>query len=154
MDAGRGYGSGRIAVKEKKGPLPPSGVGVRTGRMTRAPVLLVLLAACAVRSPRIPWAGGLDPFLAAHPLAAGQNIRADEIGRTATASYHVVQVRGSETPHRHVTHDLTVFVLRGRGVLARGPEQLQLAAGDSAVVPRGQPHRFANGGHGSAVAKR
>ena|ERR1051325_9311836 len=112
----------------------------------------VLFAACATRPPRIPWAGGLDAFLGAHPLAPGQNIRADEVGRTATASYHVVQVRGSETAHRHVTHDLTVFVLRGHGTLARGVEQLELAAGDSAVVPRGQPHRFANGGYGSAVA--
>ena len=121
--------------------------------MTRAvPVLLVLLAACAARAPRIPWAGGLDAFLVAHPLGPGQNIRADEVGRTATASYHVVQVRGSETPHRHVAHDLTVFVLRGRGTLARGPEHLDLRAGDAAVVPRGEPHRFANGGRGSAVA--
>ena len=121
--------------------------------MSRRPMLFaVLFAACAARSSRIPWAGDLDAFVAAHPLAPGQNIRADEVGRTATASYHVVQVRGSETPHRHVAHDLTVFVLRGRGTLARGPEHLELAAGDAAVVPRGQPHRFANGGHGSAVA--
>jgi hypothetical protein len=30
-------------------------------------------------------------------LADGQNIRVDEIGRTASASYHVAQVRGAES---------------------------------------------------------
>ena len=115
-------------------------------------MLAVLVAGCGARAPRLPWVGGLDAFLAAHPLASGQNIRADEIGRTATASYHVVQVRGSETAHRHVTHDLTVFVLRGRGTLVRRSDHVALAAGDAAVVPHGEPHRFANGGRGGAVA--
>jgi mannose-6-phosphate isomerase-like protein (cupin superfamily) len=133
--------------------LPPPGGAGEKGSVSRAPLLLALFAgACAARSPRIPWAGGLDAFLAEHPLATGQNIRADEVGRTETASYHVVQVRGGETPHRHLTHDLTVLVLRGHGTLTRGSEQVELTAGDAAVVPRAAPHRFANGGRGSAVA--
>jgi hypothetical protein len=40
--------------------------------------------------------GGIDAFLAAHPLADGQALRADEIARTPGASYHLVQVRGAE----------------------------------------------------------
>ena len=61
---------------------------------------------------------GLDAFLAAHPLAAGQPLRADEIARAPGAGYHLVQVRGAESPHRHRAHDLAVFVLRGEGMLA------------------------------------
>src|SRR5205814_5559824 len=95
---------------------------------------------------------GLDEFLAAHPLADGQTIRADEVGRTASASYHLVQVRGSESPHRHAAHDLTVFVLRGRGTLTLGEGRRALAAGDAAAIPRGAVHWFANGGPPAALA--
>ena len=117
---------------------------------------MLLVAACrATRSPRLPYtsgSGGLDAFLAAHPLATQQGIRADEIGRTATASYHVVQVRSAETPHRHATHDLTVVVLRGQGTLTREAQAVRLGAGDAAVIPRGEVHWFANGGSAPAVA--
>ena len=85
--------------------------------------------------------------------AAGQDIRVDEIGRTATASYHVVQVQGRERPHLHATHDLTVVVLRGRGVLRRDASApVALAAGDAVVIPRGVGHWFSREGTGLAVA--
>ena len=117
--------------------------------------VVALAAACTTRTPRVPFGaldGGVDAFLAAHPLAAQQAIRADEVGRTTTASYHVVQVRGAESPHRHATHDLTVLVLRGAGTLTRDSGGVALRAGDAAVVPRGAMHWFANGGGEAAVA--
>ena len=126
--------------------------GVRGRRI--AVVLAAGLAACAARAPRVAvgsLAAGLDEFLATHPLAAGQAIRADEVGRTASASYHLVQVRGSESPHRHVAHDLTVFVLRGRGTLTLGHTHIRLRAGDAVLIPRGTPHGFVNEGRGRAV---
>ena len=127
--------------------------GVRLRRRSGAAALALVLAACGARSPRLPYAGAdLDAFLAAHPLAAQQSIRLDEIGRTATASYHVVQVRGAETPHRHATHDLTVVVLRGRGTFNREGRAMSLRAGDAVVIPRGEAHWFANGGRGAAVS--
>ena len=106
----------------------------------------VVLAGCAARMPRVtpgPLAGGLGPFLASHPLAAGQAIRADEVGRTAGASYHLVQACGSERPHRHATHDLTAVVLQGRGALVQESGRTPMAPGDAAVVPRGTTHWFA-----------
>jgi quercetin dioxygenase-like cupin family protein len=124
-------------------------------RIVASIVLAGLAVGCAGRSPHVPFgplAGGLDRFLAAHPLAAGQDIRTDEIGRTASTSYHVVQVRGAERPHRHATHDLTVVVLRGRGTLTLGERRLALAAGDAAVVARGEAHWFARDGREVAVA--
>jgi quercetin dioxygenase-like cupin family protein len=122
---------------------------------TRAVCLVALLVGCAARAPRItlaPLAGGLDAFLAAHLPAEGQSIRIDEVGRTAGASYHLVQVRGSEAPHRHLAHDLTILVLRGGGTLTLAGRATDLRAGDAAVVPRGEVHWFARRGHAPAVS--
>jgi len=109
---------------------------------------------CAARVPEVaigPLADGLDPFLAAHP-PADANIRADPVARTETASYHVVQVRDREMPHRHAAHDLTVFVLRGRGTLVLEHARIPLRAGDAVLIPRGTAHWFVNEGRGRAVA--
>jgi mannose-6-phosphate isomerase-like protein (cupin superfamily) len=124
-----------------------------TARRLVAAALLV--AGCATRAPRVPYglvSEGIEPFLASHPLAAGQELRVDEVGRTPSASYHLAQVRGSEHPHRHLRHDLTVVVLEGGGTLTLGDQRLRLAAGDVAVVPRGVVHWFANTGRGRALA--
>ena len=112
-------------------PLTPSARGKATLERPVTLALALALAACAPRPPRVAvgeLAAGLEDFLAAHPLAADQDIRADEVSRTASASYHLVQVRGSERPHRHAAHDLTVFVLRGRGTLALGEVRRALEA--------------------------
>jgi quercetin dioxygenase-like cupin family protein len=122
---------------------------------TKVVLLGMLLAGCTARAPRVAvdaLDAGLAPFLAAHPLAAGQNIRADEVSRSAGASYHLVQVRGGESPHRHMTHDLTVFVLRGEGTLNLETRRVALAAGDAAVVPHGTVHWFVNHARDAALA--
>lgn len=118
-------------------------------------LVLALLVGCASNAPRVafgPLTDGLDAFLAGHAAEKGRSIRVDEVGRTATASYHLAQVGGSEAPHRHGTYDLTVFVLRGRGTLTLGGKALPLRAGDVAVIPRGQVHWFAPAGRASAVS--
>ena len=117
--------------------------------------LLVTAACTPPRTPHVtlaPLAPGLDAFIAAHPIPADQPLRVDEVGRGAAASYHLVQVRGAEVPHRHAKHDLTVFVLRGHGVLTLKEAQIPLGAGDAAVIMRGEPHWFANDGREPAVA--
>jgi quercetin dioxygenase-like cupin family protein len=118
-------------------------------------LLLVVAAACGPRLPRVTYgllSEGVAPFVASHPIPGDQELRVDEIGRTPSASYHLAQVRGAERPHRHMRHDLTVAVLRGRGELALGDQRVALAAGDVAVVPRGVVHWFRNTGQGSALA--
>jgi quercetin dioxygenase-like cupin family protein len=118
-------------------------------------VALMAVAGCAPRTPHVtlaPLAPGLDAFIVAHPIPADQPLRVDEVGRGAAASYHLVQVRSTEVPHRHAKHDLTVFVLRGHGILTLKDVQIPLGAGDAAVIMRGEPHWFANDGREPAVA--
>jgi mannose-6-phosphate isomerase-like protein (cupin superfamily) len=95
---------------------------------------------------------GLEAFLTSHPLATGQPLRADEVGRTPAASWHVVQVGTAETPHRHRLHDLAVVVLRGEGVLTLDGRSVLLRAGDAALVARDRVHWFARRGPETAVA--
>lgn len=120
-----------------------------------AATVVLATSACAPRTARLdvgPLAAGLEPFVAAHPLPAAGGIRADEVARTPSASWHVVQVRGSETPHRHVDHDITVLVLRGQGTLTLDGVARPMRTGDAALVPRGRPHWFASTGAATAIA--
>ena len=128
-------------------------VGWTRGRGRRVAVYSSPRSSWGARVPEVaigPLADGLDAFLAAH-VPADENIRADRVARTETASYHVVQVRDREAPHRHAAHDLTVFVLRGRGTLTLGHTHIRLRAGDAVLIPRGTPHGFVNEGRGRAV---
>jgi quercetin dioxygenase-like cupin family protein len=116
---------------------------------------LVGAAACARRPAPIvagAFPNGLDGFLRAHPVAAGQPLRADEVARTGAATWHVVQVATGESPHRHRTHDLTVLVLQGEGILTLDGARIAMRAGDAAVVPRDRPHWFTRRGAVPAVA--
>jgi mannose-6-phosphate isomerase-like protein (cupin superfamily) len=144
----------RVAIA----PRPrPGAQRVMTARMRRGLLLLAgsLVASACTRRPTPVVAGaipeGLDAFLATHPLAAGQPVRADEIGRSTAASWHIVQIAGSETPHRHRLHDLSVFLLRGEGVLTLDGRRIPLRAGDASLVARDHPHWFAHTGPGTSV---
>src|SRR5579884_4229182 len=116
--------------------------------LRHAPLLLVLLAAVGACAPRRPPAvvglleDGVAAFAAQHPLAAGEAMRVDEVARTPAASYHVVQARGAESPHRHLVHDLTVHVLSGGGVLVLARRRVTLRAGDVVLIARGVTHCF------------
>lgn len=116
--------------------------------------LALLLGACArPQTPLVAGAlpDGLDTFLASHPLSPGQTLRNDRIDRTRAASWHVIQVRATEAPHRHRAHDLTVLVLRGAGVLTLDGHTTPMRAGDAAVIPRDRVHWFAQSGDEPAV---
>ncbi len=75
-----------------------------------------------------------------------------ELGRTAWVSEHLAVVREAETPHYHRFHDITVFVLRGEGVMDLEGKRFTMRAGDVAHVYRGVRHFFRNTGKDAAVA--
>ncbi len=68
------------------------------------------------------------------------------------ASYHLVQVRTAEKPHRHDNHDLAVFVKSGHGAMHLGREVFNVSAGSVIFVRRTTPHYFQNLGSEPAVA--
>jgi len=129
--------------------------------VTRASILvgiLLVLAGCGQRPRALldpafaPQAFDIDAWIAAHPLALGQNIQATPLRRSTSSSTLIVQVRDRETPHVHATHDLVVTLLRGCGTFHLGERVLPMRAGDVAVVPMGTPHFFVNEGHAPSVA--
>jgi quercetin dioxygenase-like cupin family protein len=117
--------------------------------------LSIVVAACGVRraeviTPEGAWS--LDDLLRQHPIQPGANIRADLIARTAGASVHLAQIRGGETPHRHMGHDLTVTLMRGSGRATIDGVVRPVVAGDVVVIPRGVAHFFVNVGGDVAVS--
>jgi quercetin dioxygenase-like cupin family protein len=116
-------------------------------RRTLLVPLLLGLQACPQAGPQVTIGAlrhGVEPYLADHPLEPGAEIRVDRVTRTTGASVHVVQLAGSERPHRHEQHDLFVHVLRGRGILTLASERISMRAGDVVAIERGVAHWFAS----------
>lgn len=111
--------------------------------------LAAVAAGCAA-APRVRLPGqgdvGLDELLARHPIAAEAPLLPVLLQKNETQSFHLVQIRTREMPHRHLEHDLAVTVLRGEGVLHVGERSLPMQPGDVAVVQRGEAHWFENRG--------
>ena len=68
------------------------------------------------------------------------------------SSTHVVQIRGSEKPHRHEFHDSTVFIQSGTGRMFLGKSSFRVGPGAIIFIPHGVEHYFVNGGAEPAVA--
>ena len=83
----------------------------------------------------------LKKILAENPLAPGDNIKVTHLGRSASASQHVVQIRDREFLHVHKIHDATVAMLRGQGYLILDHQRINLEAGDVMHIPRGVPRQ-------------
>jgi quercetin dioxygenase-like cupin family protein len=86
----------------------------------------------------------LDKILADNPLPPGENIKVVNLGRSQSASQHVVQIRDREVPHMHKLHDATVTMMRGEGYLMLGKNRINLKTGDIIHIPRGAPHYYVN----------
>ncbi len=86
----------------------------------------------------------LEKILADNALASGENIKVANLGRSASASQHVVQIRDREVLHVHKLHDATVTMMRGQGYLVLDNKRLNLKAGDIVHVQRGVAHQYVN----------
>ena len=119
---------------------------------------LGLLSAC-VAGPRFYLQYGdeyretdLEEILADNPLAPGGNIKVANLGRSASASQHIVQIRYREILHVHKLHDGTVTLLRGHGYLLLADKRINLQAGDIIHIPRGVAHQYVNDASEPTVA--
>tara|TARA_B100001971_G_C18247272_1_gene575292 strand:- start:349 stop:771 length:423 start_codon:yes stop_codon:yes gene_type:complete len=66
---------------------------------------------------------------------AVKNLRA-----TAEASFHLVRLKGAESPHIHDRHDLTVFILSGTSTVNFKDHAISMGPGDLIKIPRGVLH--------------
>ncbi len=94
----------------------------------------------------------LEKILADNPLAPGENIRVANLGRSASSSQHIVQIRDREILHVHKLHDGTVIILRGQGYLVLAGKRIDVKAGDIIHIPRGVAHQYVNGADEPTVA--
>lgn len=118
--------------------------------VNRSWLAILLLSAC-VSGPHFYLQYGneyrevdLERILADNPFAAGENIKVANLGRSASASQHVVQIRDREVLHVHNIHDATVTMMRGQGYLFLADKRVNLKAGDVVHVQRGVPHQYVN----------
>src|SRR5512134_4163233 len=72
----------------------------------------------------------LEQLLEQNKPAPNENIKVVPLFRNARSSNILVQVRDREPLHRHVDSDITVFLLRGEGVMRLGKETRPVKAGD------------------------
>ena len=86
----------------------------------------------------------LEKILADNPLGPADNIKVANLGRSASASQHVVQIRDREFLHVHKIHDATVTMLRGQGYLVLDKRRVNLKIGDVIHIPRGIAHQYVN----------
>lgn len=94
----------------------------------------------------------LEKILADNPLAPGENIKVANLGRSASASQHIVQIRDREILHVHKLHDGTVTMLRGQGYLLLAGQRIDVKVGDVIHIPRGVAHQYINGDGEPTVA--
>ena len=125
------------------------------GRCCSLILLGVALSACAIAGK---WVGGegaprdLDVLLRQNRIADGENIKAVRVIRNEHVEQLLVQVRDREPLHYHADSDLTVIMLRGKGVIRIGANETPIRAGDVVHVPRRVVHAYINDGPEVGVA--
>jgi mannose-6-phosphate isomerase-like protein (cupin superfamily) len=119
---------------------------------------LALVVGCAAEKPNprliLRYENGLDvrDLNSLLQKAGPGPVAVIELGRTAWVSHYLAVVREGETPHYHRFHDVSMFVLRGEGVLDLEGKRFTMRSGDVAQIQRGVRHFFRNTGSDPAVA--
>jgi quercetin dioxygenase-like cupin family protein len=79
-----------------------------------------------------------------NPVGKDENIKVTPLFKNEDSSHFIIQIRDREKPHIHETHDLTVVVKKGKGILHLGKDTLPMRKGDIAFIPKGAVHYFVN----------
>src|SRR5882724_10954600 len=86
-------------------------------------IAVAFVAACSSRSSQLVWRGrGDGKVMSVETAVTGlpqvsSGERAGPWGSAEDASFQLIEAETAERPHVHDHHDLTVVMLRGRGVL-------------------------------------
>ncbi|OGV98958.1 MAG: hypothetical protein A3I04_05600 [Nitrospinae bacterium RIFCSPLOWO2_02_FULL_39_110] len=91
-------------------------------------------------------------ILRENPADKNENIKVTPLFKNKDGSHFIIQIKDREKPHIHETHDLTVIVKKGKGILNLGADKLSMQGGDIAFIPRGTLHYFVNTGREPAIA--
>lgn len=120
----------------------------------RWPWIVLLLCGCTPRTNLVlpERSVSASTFIAATPLAEGENIGRRVIAHGENSSLFLVRIRDREKAHRHTRYDLGVLIVEGHGTLWLDGEARPMRVGDFAFVARGTPHYFVNEGATPAAA--
>ncbi|MDP6529955.1 MAG: cupin domain-containing protein [Gemmatimonadota bacterium] len=105
------------------------------GAMTLAGMWLAGRMASSRGSAPVAWHA--DPGV---PAEAHANITARPVGAHRTADCTHLMIASEVAAHLHRTHDETVVILAGSGVMRLGEETLSVGPGSILLIPRGTVH--------------
>lgn len=88
----------------------------------------------------------------ARHLRGTKPIEARELCALPNVAVQLVRIVGAEQPHRHLDHDLVVFLVEGRGSMFLGHDTHAIEAGDIVAIEKGTEHAFRNAARGGTVA--
>jgi mannose-6-phosphate isomerase-like protein (cupin superfamily) len=106
-------------------------------------LLAFTLVSCAASSGRIISPQGISELAWTDKEKAAPSA-ARLLHSTKEASYHLIRIQGAEELHAHDRHDLTVFMLSGKGVMTYGGQEYSMTAGDVVEIPKGVAHKAVN----------
>ncbi len=107
--------------------------------MTSTVFSFFVLSGCAGTN-RILTPDGLRPEVAWTDEEKSKTLAINNLKESPEASYHLIRLAGAEKPHTHDTHDLTVFILKGKAEMHLGEHKAFVEKGDVMEIPRGTLH--------------
>lgn len=74
------------------------------------------------------------------PDAEFDNIHVQRLAGDAGASVFVIWIKSGVRKHKHAEHSETVHILKGKGSMQLGDQNLEIRKGDIIFIPEGTPH--------------
>lgn len=123
------------------------------------PLIFIFFTGCACPKGKIysyneggPFSKKWSEIVQDNPLVNDENIKVTPLFKNQDSSHFIIQIRDREKPHIHESHDLTVIVKKGNGVLHLGKDEFPMRKGDIAFIPQGVLHYFVNTSSEPSVA--
>ncbi len=88
----------------------------------------------------------LEKILAANPLGEHEDLKITPLYENPRSKHVLVQIRDREPPHIHADSDITVWLLRGNGMLHVAGKEHPVKTGDVIHIPRDVVHYYVNRG--------